>query len=167
MRKAAGCAILLLALVACGGSPPPPTSRSAPPSASQAIAGSPVFRRGQVTIQTKSGSVMMPVEIADDEAKQEYGLMNRTSLPADAGMLFVFQPPANAKQIGFWMKDTLIPLSIAFVEPNLQIESLDEMQPLDETIHYAPRDYEYAIEANAGYFTSHGVAPGDKVAIQR
>jgi uncharacterized membrane protein (UPF0127 family) len=167
MRKAAGCAILLLALVACGGSPPPPTSRSAPPSASQAIAGSPVFPRGQVTIQTKSGSVMMPVEIADDEAKQEYGLMNRTSLPADAGMLFVFQPPANAKQIGFWMKDTLIPLSIAFVDPNLAIESIQDMQPQSEQVHYAPADYGWAIEANAGFFANHGVGLGDKITIQK
>jgi len=111
--------------------------------------------------------VTLNVDIADDEAKREYGLMNRTSLPPDSGMLFVFEPPANAKQIGFWMKDTLIPLSIAFVEPNLQIESLDEMKAQDETIHYAPRDYEYAIEANAGYFSSHGVAPGDKVTISR
>lgn len=109
----------------------------------------------------------LAVDIADDEAKREYGLMNRSSLPADSGMLFVFQPPASAQQLGFWMKDTLIPLSIAFIEPNLAIESLQDMQPLDEQIHYAPRDYPYAIEANLGFFASHGVQVGDTVTIQR
>ncbi|HEX6510736.1 MAG TPA: DUF192 domain-containing protein, partial [Chloroflexota bacterium] len=94
--------------------------------------------------------------------------MNRRSLPADGGMLFVFQPPANAKQVGFWMKDTFIPLSIAFVAPNMTIESLQEMQALDDQdIHYAPRDYAYAIEANTGFFGSHGVAVGDVVSIAR
>lgn len=109
----------------------------------------------------------LSVEIADDEAKREYGLMNRRSLPPDAGMLFVFNPPANAKQVYFWMKDTLIPLSIAFVDPNLTVESLQEMSPLSQDGHYAPRDYAYAIEANAGFFTNHGVSNGDTVTVQR
>jgi len=89
------------------------------------------------------------------------------SMPSDAGMLFVFDPPANAKQVGFWMKDTLIPLSIAFVEPSLSIEDIQDMQPQTEQPHYAPRDYVYAIEANLGFFANHGVAVGDKVTIQR
>ncbi len=59
----------------------------------------------------------MPVEVADDQAKREYGLMNRNSLPGNAGMIFVFQPVADTT-IGFWMKDTLLPLSVAFVERN-------------------------------------------------
>jgi len=111
--------------------------------------------------------VAVSVEVADDEPKREYGLMNRSSLPADAGMLFVFNPPANAKATGFWMEDTLIPLSIAFVEPNMAVENVQEMQALSKDIHYAPRDYAFAIEANQGFFASHGVGAGDKVTIQR
>lgn len=167
MKKAAGCAVLLLALVACGGSPPAQPSSSAPAAVAQASASAPTFGKGQVVIQSKGGAITMPVEIADDEAKQEYGLMNRTSLPANAGMLFVFQPPANAKQIGFWMKDTLIPLSIAFVDPSSTVESIQDMQPLTEDVHFAPADYSYAIEANQGYFANHGVNVGDKITIQR
>ena len=109
----------------------------------------------------------LTAEIADDEIKREVGLMNRRSMPSDAGMLFVFDRPANAKQVGFWMKDTLIPLSIAFVEPNLTVEDIQDMQPQTEQAHYAPRDYAYAIEANLGFFANHGVAVGDKVTIQR
>jgi uncharacterized membrane protein (UPF0127 family) len=92
--------------------------------------------------------------------------MNRSSLPPDAGMLFVFQPPADAKQVGFWMNDTLIPLSIAFVEPNMAIESIQDMQPETQDIHYAPRNYAYAIEANLGFFARHSVAVGDRVSLQ-
>ncbi len=135
--------------------------------ASAAASPTPVFGHGTVTIQTKGGAVNLNVDVAVTPAQQEYGLMNRASMPADSGMLFVFQPPANAKQIGFWMKDTLIPLSIAFVKPDVTIEDLQEMQALSEQVHYAPGDYAYAIEANKGFFTSHGVAVGDKVVIQR
>jgi uncharacterized membrane protein (UPF0127 family) len=125
------------------------------------------FARGTVTFQTKSGPVTLSVEIADDDLKREVGLMNRRSLPADAGMLFVFNPPADAKRLGFWMKDTFVPLSIAFVEPSLAIEDIQDMQPQSEQPHYAPRDYAYAVEANQGWFASHGVAVGDRVSIQR
>ncbi|HLG72784.1 MAG TPA: DUF192 domain-containing protein [Chloroflexota bacterium] len=135
--------------------------------AAPASSSAPTFQRGQVTINAKSGPVVMPVDIAETQAQQEYGLMNRTSLPADSGMLFVFQPPASAQQIGFWMKDTLIALSIAFVDPNLSIESIQDMQPLTENVHYAPADYAYAIEANQGYFANHGVSVGDTISIQR
>jgi uncharacterized membrane protein (UPF0127 family) len=120
-----------------------------------------------MTIQTKQGPVSLNVEVADNDAKREYGLMNRQSLGDNDGMVFVFQPPAAAQRIGFWMKDTLIPLSVAFVEPNMAIESIQDMQPLDEAIHYAPRDYSYAVEANIGWFASHGVGVGDTVSILR
>ena len=188
-------AALTLALIACGGAPgsgsvaygpnggtvsaPPTAAGGAPVSAGPATptgavspdpatpAGAPAFARSSVSIQTKSGPVVMAVEIADDERRREYGLMNRSSMPAGAGMLFVFNPPANAKQIGFWMQDTLIPLSIAFVEPDMAIENIQEMQALSQDVHYAPRDYSYAIEANRGFFADHGVSVGDRVSIQR
>ncbi|MBV9121075.1 MAG: DUF192 domain-containing protein [Chloroflexi bacterium] len=135
-------------------------------SVSQSGTPAPSFGHGQVTIASHGGPVQLAVEVATTEAQHEYGLMNRRSLDPSSGMLFVFQPPAGAQQIGFWMKDTLIPLSIAFVQPDLTIESLQEMAALDETVHYAPRDYMYAIEANQGFFTNHGVSVGDRVTIQ-
>ncbi len=108
----------------------------------------------------------MPVEVADDQAKREYGLMNRNSLPGNAGMIFVFQPVADTT-IGFWMKDTLLPLSVAFVEPNLAIESIQEMAPLTLDVHVAPRPYLYAVEANQGYYTANHIAIGDTLTFSR
>ena len=186
-RRLGATASLALALIACGGAPlasptassPVPSSSSpaaiapsadptaAPALASAAASAAPTFARGSLAIQTQKGPVSLSVEIADDEAKREYGLMNRTSLPPDAGMLFVFNPPAVATQTGFWMVDTLIPLSVAFVEPNLRIESIQDMQPLTRDIHYAPRDYAYAIEANLGFFATRGAAAGNTVTIKR
>ena len=120
---------------------------------------------GTVTIQTKSGPVTISVEIADDDVKREVGLMNRRSMPADGGMLFVFDPPANAKQVGFWMKDTLIPLSIAFVEPNLTIEGIQDMQPQTDDVHAPAKPYWYALEVNQGWYANNGVAVGDVLAF--
>jgi uncharacterized membrane protein (UPF0127 family) len=180
-RRLAAVALPLAFVAACGGaaaapsdgpSPAAAPGPGAPPSAGAALAsaapapsGAPQFAKASLSIQTKGGPVNLDVEIADTEDKREYGLMNRSSLDPDAGMVFVFDPPAQAARVGFWMKDTLIPLSIAFVTPDLAVESLDEMQPLSQQVHYAPRDYLYAIEANQGFFVGHGVAVGDRVTL--
>ncbi|HEU0168719.1 MAG TPA: DUF192 domain-containing protein [Chloroflexota bacterium] len=145
---------------------PPACDSGYQPPASLASASTlaPTFKHGTVTIDAASGPLVLRVDVAQTEVQHEFGLMYRNSMPPDCGMVFVFQPPADAKQIAFWMKDTLIPLSIAFVLPNDSIESLQEMAAMDDqTLHYAPQDYEFAIEANKGYFTSHGVAVGDKI----
>jgi len=142
---------------------PPACDSGYQPPASAATAP-PTFTHGQVTIDTSQGPLALRVDIAQSEPQHQFGLMDRTSMPADCGMIFIFQPPANAKQIAFWMKDTRIPLSIAFVLPDRTIESLQEMAAMDDqTLHYAPQDYEYAIEANQGFFTGHDVAIGDKI----
>ena len=69
----------------------------------------------------------MPVEVADTQEEREVGLMNRESLPADAGMIFVFEEDTG----GFWMKDTLIPLSIAFAAADGTIVSILDMDPCE------------------------------------
>src|SRR5437016_1424566 len=102
---------------ACDSGFQPPASAAAP---STPI---PTFTKSQVMIRTAQGvAVPLRVDVADTEVKREFGLMYRTSMPADCGMIFVFQPAADAKQIAFWMKDTLIPLYIAFVLPDSTIE---------------------------------------------
>jgi uncharacterized membrane protein (UPF0127 family) len=102
--------------------------------------------------------VTMFVEIADTPDKQEYGLMNRTSMPDDRGMIFMFSREVD---IPFWMKDTLIDLSIAFIDSSGVIVDMQEMQAMTLNNHVPAKPYQYAIEANAAWYSRHGIAAGD------
>jgi uncharacterized membrane protein (UPF0127 family) len=87
--------------------------------------------------------------------------MFRRSMAPDSGMLFVFD--SNELQ-RFWMKNTLIPLSIAFITRDSFITDVLEMAPLDTTTPYASsKPARYALEMNSGWFQSHGIRPGDTV----
>ncbi len=102
-------------------------------------------------------------EVAATTASRELGLMNRASLAADSGMLFVFasDQPVGTLSTGFWMKNTLIDLSIAFVDATQHVIGVQEMVALDTiTFHRPTSPYRYALEMNKGWFTSHGVASG-------
>lgn len=103
----------------------------------------------------------LKVEIADTVEKRTVGLSGRDSLPADQGMLFVFDP----NPIGFWMKNTRIPLAAAFITSCGEIIHIAEMQPFSETIHSPGRDFKFGLEANSGWFTEHDIAVGDTVRI--
>jgi uncharacterized membrane protein (UPF0127 family) len=104
----------------------------------------------------------LPVEIANTVSERETGLMNRASLDQNCGMLFVFPSDTSA---AFWMKDTLIPLSIAFVKADGTIVHIEDMQPQTETNHYSTEPYRYAIEANVGWFAAQGISAGDKAEV--
>ena len=106
--------------------------------------------------------VEVPVEIADTEEERQMGLMGRTALAEDAGMLFVFD---TEQQLFFWMKDTLIPLSIAFIDSEGRIVDIQDMQPLDETPHPSASPYQYALEVNQGFFEARGIQVGDTVEL--
>ncbi|MBI3903839.1 MAG: DUF192 domain-containing protein [Nitrosomonadales bacterium] len=99
-------------------------------------------------------------EIADTPQKQEHGLMQRTQLCPDCGMLFVF---SKADRYDFWMKDTPLPLSIAFIAADGSIINIEEMQPNTTDDHYAQGDALYALEMNKGWFAGNGIKAGDKV----
>jgi uncharacterized membrane protein (UPF0127 family) len=148
----------VLALAACGG--------GGGGSTSTATGGSVAFARGSVTISTGEDEVVVPVEIADSEATRELGLMNRTSLPPDDGMLFVF--PAEQTGVGFWMKDTLIPLSVAFADGEGRIVRILDMEPCkaDPCKVYDPgAPFQTALEANRGAFARWGVDVGDTMTL--
>lgn len=100
------------------------------------------------------------VEIADTEARRATGLMNRKTMGASHGMLFVF--PDDQPRC-FWMKNTLIPLSIAFMDAQGTIVALDEMQPMSEDNHCSGSNARYALEMNRNWFRSHGVRVGDNI----
>jgi uncharacterized membrane protein (UPF0127 family) len=103
------------------------------------------------------------LEVAADEPARERGLSRRTEVPAGTGMVFLFPADTTAP---FWMKDTLVPLQIAFVAADGRVVSLFEMTPChaDPCSIYAPTSaYRYAVELSSGAFTGAGVKAGDKV----
>lgn len=100
------------------------------------------------------------VEVADTAATRMTGLMHRTHLPEDSGMLFVF-PVAGMHCM--WMKDTIIPLSVAFLNEAGEIISFADMIPATHTTHCAMRTAKYALEMNSGWFEQKKINAGDKV----
>ena len=102
------------------------------------------------------------VEIADDTAEQRRGLMERTELAENAGMLFVFD---REEPRSFWMRNTLVPLSIAYIASDGRIVDIQDMQPLDETSHPSAEPAQYALEVNQGFFAERGIEVGDVVEI--
>ncbi len=100
------------------------------------------------------------VEVAATDEQRATGLMNRRQLGKDDGMLFVFDEPAYH---AMWMKNTLIPLSVAFVDHAGRILNIADMQPQTLDSHAAAGPARYAIETNLGWFARHGVREGDRV----
>jgi len=112
------------------------------------------------TIPVRFGKNTLSVEIARNEQERQHGLMFRRELGRDAGMIFVFDAPEDAN---FWMKNTPLPLSIAFLDSEKVVLNIDEMAPFDEkSFHRSKGKALYAVEANANWFESHGVKAGDK-----
>jgi uncharacterized membrane protein (UPF0127 family) len=111
------------------------------------------------------GKTPLRVEVADTLAKQERGLMFRQSMPENEGMLFVYKEP---QEMSFWMRNTFIPLDIAFVGADGIILNIHQAKPLDESILYRSAGAaKYVIETNQGWFSRHGIRPGDKVTFGR
>lgn len=100
----------------------------------------------------------LTVEIADDREERSTGLMNRDSLPRDRGMLFVFPEPDT---LGFFMKDTTIPLDLAYLDADGVIFQIEAMEPLSEEVVESEGPALYALEVNRGWFADHGVEVGD------
>lgn len=106
------------------------------------------------------GSRRIKVEVAADPASQSRGLMYRKHLPKDHGMLFVFP---SAEQRCFWMKNTLIPLTIAYIDSGGIIQSLADMQPQSLEPHCSIAPAQYALEMEQGWFARHGLGPGTRI----
>jgi uncharacterized membrane protein (UPF0127 family) len=121
----------------------------------------PIDPFGLRTVDLVVGGVTLRAEVAEDEQSRAMGLMFRDSLAEDRGMLFIFDVP---RQASFWMKNTKIPLSIAFLGGDRVISEEKSMRPYDETLIQSRSDkISYAIEVNAGWFDRHQVKPGAKV----
>lgn len=99
-------------------------------------------------------------EVAATKASRTHGLMNRASLPNGHGMIFVFD---TVDTYCFWMKDTTLPLSIAFIDDLGTIINTDDMQPLSEAAHCPLGPIRYALEMKQGWFAAHHIAAESRV----
>jgi uncharacterized membrane protein (UPF0127 family) len=116
---------------------------------------------GLRTAELKISNVALTAEIADTPQASENGLMFRDSLPEDRGMLFIFEQPEKAS---FWMRNTKIPLSIAYIDSVGKILEIKSMNPLDETLIVSgSNQIAYALEVNQGWFARHGVSSGTMI----
>jgi len=140
-------AVALIGLVACSGTDTPPDR---PPS----------------TVAFDGTDAPLYVEIADSPGERSRGLMGVESMPANEGMAFIFDEPVLSP---FWMKDTLIPLSIAFVDEEERVIGVRDMQPCEADpcpTYGVDEPYVLAIEANLGWFDDHGIGAGDRAELR-
>jgi uncharacterized membrane protein (UPF0127 family) len=155
--------VLLVAFLAgCGGATGGQDGHDA---AAGKKAGSGAPDPSTMTIDASGGKkVEVLVEIADDPLERERGLMDRTSLGEDRGMLFVF---SREQPLSFWMKNTKIPLSIAYIDSEGRITDILDMKPMDdEPPHYTSSEpVLYALEVNQGFFDERGVKVGDQTEL--
>ncbi|MBS0319654.1 MAG: DUF192 domain-containing protein [Proteobacteria bacterium] len=103
------------------------------------------------------GGHKVSAEVAATEAARETGLMNRFSIAPDAGMIFVFARPGPQ---AFWMHNTFVPLSVAFIDRDGRILNIEDMAPQTDTTHWSLGDALYALEMRQGWFLQHGVRVG-------
>jgi uncharacterized membrane protein (UPF0127 family) len=104
------------------------------------------------------------VEVAKTPEERSRGLMGRKFLGKDEGMLFIFE---TEDYHGFWMKDTLLPLSIAFIDRDGRIVSITDMQPFILDSHLPPKPILYALEMNKAWFSSYGIKVGDQIRFSK
>lgn len=107
------------------------------------------------------GDKRIAAEVADDTPERTIGLMFRQNLAPDSGMLFVMP---RAEKASFWMRNTLIPLSIAYISPEGVILEIHDMKPRDETpIPSTFRNIAYALEMDKGWFAKNGILGGEQI----
>lgn len=125
-----------------------------------ALSTAPMSRAADKTLALGIKSFRVQAEVADRPASRARGLMFRESLADNHGMLFVFDAPSRQCM---WMKNTPLPLSVAFIKADGRIANIAQMQPQTETIHCASEDVLYALEMTQGWFWARAIKPGDEV----
>lgn len=158
MRIVTGFVCLLVAL-ACFGCRDSASS-VATPSTSAVVTPS----SDSVVVQQGTKVATVRIEVAATLAARQQGLMFRQELAADAGMLFLF--PADV-QYGFWMRNTHVPLDIAYISSAGEVLDIKAAKPLDETLLIPSKPYRYVLEVNQGWFERHEMGIGAKVSLPR
>ena len=111
-------------------------------------------------VKLSAGMHMIDAQVASTHDQRMTGLMHRKEMPQHEGMLFVFEQPS---QQCFWMKNTLLPLSIAFLTDDGTIANIDEMAPRTLDSHCSAKPVRYVLEMNKGWFARKGIKPGAKL----
>ena len=111
-------------------------------------------------MELSAGFHRIEAEVAATDANRQLGLMNRKAMPTQHGMLFVF---TQNNTHCMWMRNTLLPLSVAFMDEEGKIINIEDMQPQTEDNHCARRPARYALEMNIGWFAQRGIKPGMKL----
>jgi uncharacterized membrane protein (UPF0127 family) len=111
-------------------------------------------------IAMRVGNRRIKAEVASTAQSREQGLMQRTILCEDCGMLFVFE---KADKYSFWMQDTPLPLSVAFIDATGEITNIEEMAPDTTVLHDSQGKALFALEMNGGWFSRNGITPYAKV----
>jgi uncharacterized membrane protein (UPF0127 family) len=158
LAVAAGVGVLAVTLASVAG-----RDRAEAPATTAAAAGGPAGAATYRLLPAGGRPLTVRLEVAADPAARARGLMDREQVPPGSGMVFLY--PIDVRE-AFWMKDTLVPLSIAFVAADGRVVSVAEMTPCraDPCPTYAPAGpYRYAVELTAGAFPAAGVGAGDRV----
>jgi uncharacterized protein len=124
------------------------------------MAAVPALAQPLPVVQLSAGMHLIRAEVAADFASRGQGLMYRTAMPSNAGMLFIFDEAATHCM---WMKNTLIPLSVAFIDEQGGVTNIEDMAPQTEDSHCARRPALYALEMNRGWFAARGIKPGSRI----
>lgn len=112
------------------------------------------------TTQLTAGMHLIRAEVADDEIEREIGLMHRPSMATSDGMIFVFQQPGVQC---FWMRNTLIPLSAAFIDDTGTIVNIEDMKPQTDDSHCSKKPVRFVLEMNKGWFDKRGLKAGSVI----
>jgi uncharacterized protein len=112
------------------------------------------------TVRLNAGMHLITAEVAQTPDQRQIGLMHRPTMPVNDGMLFVFEAPGMHC---FWMRNTLLALSIAFVADDGTVINIDDMQPQTDASHCPKQPVRYVLEMNQGWFAKRGVAAGQKL----
>jgi uncharacterized membrane protein (UPF0127 family) len=124
-------------------------------------------KRPTSTVRFGGTDATLAVALADDPQERRKGLMGIEELPADEGMAFVWPEPVDST---FWMKDTLVPLSVAFVDESGHVIDVVDMQPCEADpcpSYGVDEPFVLAVEANLGWFDDHGLEAGDRAELRR
>jgi uncharacterized membrane protein (UPF0127 family) len=162
---------VLILLVACG------RDAESPPSPDKSVITAPVdtcgedpppsrpeFGKGTALIEHGDESVIVNVEVAETDEQRQFGLMFEKELESDAGMVFIFFEENTG---GFYMKNTFLPLSIAYFDVDGKIVKIVDMDPceIDSTLYDPGAPYQGALEVNQGMFEEWGITKGDVISV--